>query len=731
MHSFRVPGLHPRSTMLNRYADRTLGTHDMRAVGQHLIGCTACRARVDRIRQLGDLARAEPAPVPTSAMLGRIIARREGGERVILPVADVEPARRFPAWRMLGAAAVVLAIGGAAVFSSRTATAASDDGTLTFAPALPHAGAEVEAVYRPSARFTGDSVLVLRARFVAAARDVPPDFEPAPAIQRMAMTRRGDGTFHVRFTLPPVAVYAVLAVEDTGAQRLDTHGGRLWELLTSDEAGDPGYQALLAASGGRVGWDARHEAARALVAHFPDSLDAWRTLTFLNAVARGESDTASIAASRRALARFDSAARRDGTTDVGTISSLYWMAQGLRDSARATYWKAYVHRVAPRSRLGAQLHAVAAVETIPRDAHSIVRALPALEQLWRDVGAIDPTFTTFGLQGAAAAKDPVAIARWGRRYRDMTHDARSSRQWVGGELVKYASSRQEGLALLRSLLAPVDVVTDPRRRLRQAANERQRELDEEHAVALQGIGEGLLADHQHDAALDTLRLSARTGWNVDRFRDIAAAALSAGDTADAARMFALVAADPGVAVSFVDSARTRLGANVSSAEWQRALSESRVELRKRILATSVHTPLRGERVHLRSASGATETFAQLSAGHVTVVAFGADLNYKASVVNLAEMQSLAADIGAQHARVVVIALHPWSAGMLDSLRVRHTPIDVRFDDAHEADRAFSAYGFPIYYVVDASGTIRFAYSRVRDLRAQVATLTTEPQVARR
>jgi len=152
-------------------------------------------------------------------------------------------------------------------------------------------------------------------------------------------------------------------------------------------------------------------------------------------------------------------------------------------------------------------------------------------------------------------------------------------------------------------------------------------------------------------------------------------------------------------------------------------------MRERILATAARTPLHGDRVHLRLATGETRTFAQLAAGHVTVVAFGADLEHKGSPVNLAAMQGLATSLAAQGARVVVIALHPWRPGMVDSVRARKVPVDVVFDDHHEAERAFDAYGFPIFCVVDASGTIRFTYSQMGELRAQVAALTHETQVA--
>jgi|GEM_PF-4270352 len=702
----------------------------MRSVSEHLIACRICKHEVERVKELGEMARAEMGPGATSAMLERILARREAGERVILPLEDKAPASTRRPWSRVAAAAVVVIAVSAALLVRRSATAAGGDGDVAFSPVNPRPGVQVDAVYRPSERFVGDSVLILRARFVSASRDVPTSYAPTPAtIERLVMKRASDGSFHARFTFPSGVSYSSFAVEDPDALRVDSHRGALWELLAGDANGRPTFGGLRAATTGRIGWDARHNAARALVATFPDSISAWETLTFTSNVTRGETDTTLLAASRRALIRFDDAARRSGNVDVSMVSSLQALSNAVRDSARLEYWQAYALKNAPRSRLGALLRAVAIIRTGYRDSLSRVRTQPALERLWQDVGAVDPSFTTFGLQGAEHAGDPAAIARWGRRYRDMMHDSPEARRWVGGELVKYAASRQDGLAMLRSLLVPVDVVSDRRRRLRQSAPDRRRELDEDRAAVLQQIGEGLLADGNHMGALDTLRLAGRTGWSVQRFRDIASAALSAGDTTDAAQMFALVAVDPETPAAFADSARARLGAHASVAAWKGMIVQAQETMRERILATAARTPLHGDRVHLRLATGETRTFAQLAAGHVTVVAFGADLEHKGSPVNLAAMQGLATSLAAQGARVVVIALHPWRPGMVDSVRARKVPVDVVFDDHHEAERAFDAYGFPIFCVVDASGTIRFTYSQMGELRAQVAALTHETQVA--
>jgi hypothetical protein len=722
--------IHPRNTTLNRYADRTLDPSRMRRVSEHLIGCLRCRENVDQINDLGTRARAGIAPVASSEMLDRILARRQAGERVILPTPHETRERLGSRWRIVAAAAICVIAGTTALLLSRNATAATGDGELSFLPAHPQPGTAIDATYRPSERFSTDTVLMLRARFVSSPRDVPPGFEKVPpTVVRFPMHRAPDGAFHLGFTLPANAIYSAFAIEDSSATRIDANHGRRWELLAYEAGGRPRYDALLAATRERSGWDARHDAARLLVTHYPDSIQSWETISFTENVVHSTSDSAATAMHRKALARFDASERRSVHPSSETMAQLFAFAQTLHDTARLAYWRERVLRESPRSRTAIQLRGVNAIERQRPNPNAFARALPELDSIWNDVGAIDPSFTTFGLQSAIAAKEPAAISRWGARYRDMTHDARDSREWVGRELVKYPQSRAEGLQLLRTILTPRDVVSDPNRGLRQTATARRRDDDELRAETLQHIGEALLADHQQVAALDTLRLAAGVSWNLERFRSIASASLAVGDTADAIRMLALVAADPATPETFNDSARSTLGRAVSDAQWSVHRKDATTTMHSRVLALSIHHPLRGDRVRLLTPSGEKRTFAQLADGHITVVAFGADLQRKGSPVDLHEMQRLSVALAEDDARLVVIALHPRTPGMPEALRQRKLSIDVYFDEQHEADRAFNAYGFPIYCVVDARGAIRFSYSDVEQLRVQVRALAQERQLA--
>jgi hypothetical protein len=54
---------------------------------------------------------------------------------------------------------------------------------------------------------------------------------------------------------------------------------------------------------------------------------------------------------------------------------------------------------------------------------------------------------------------------------------------------------------------------------------------------------------------------------------------------------------------------------------------------------------------------------------------------------------------------------------------------VAFDLEHDAVRAFEAYGIPMYFVVDADGDLRFAYSSLDELLVQVSVLAQQQRVA--
>jgi hypothetical protein len=89
--------LHPRRSSLVAFATGDAFTGRSR-VAKHLGRCAECRRFVGFTQRLEKVASALPAPTPADDLLGRALAARTAGERVILP-AKLEPQHpaRFPA----------------------------------------------------------------------------------------------------------------------------------------------------------------------------------------------------------------------------------------------------------------------------------------------------------------------------------------------------------------------------------------------------------------------------------------------------------------------------------------------------------------------------------------------------------------------------------------------------------------------------------------------------------
>jgi peroxiredoxin len=635
-----------------------------------------------------------------------------------------------PRLAVAAAAVLVLTVGAIAVLARRSATAASENGTLSFSPALARPGEVITVTYWPPQRFDGESVLALRARFSPAPQDVPPGYESEAAVVARVMMRRGtDGLFRQTLTFPSNAAYGAFVVEDSAAERIDTNARRYWEMLATDPDGRPTFAALTAAADRSVrGWNGRYDAARALVRAYPDSLTSWRELAFMEVVSRGQPTPAVRAAHRAALDRFDRAARSESSLTPERLGMLMWYAITVKDSAREAYWRARLLEEAPRSPLAVQERTVAILRRFHKDTLATDPTLTALEALWTEVGPAHPILPLSGFQVAVRSRDPRAIERWGDRWYATPHHPSWVETTVAEEYAKYPRLRAKSLAMLRRRLAPTDAIEGRGRGLSETASARRQALEDERAATLQHIGEALLASGAREAALDTLRLAATVGWNRERLRSVAAAALSAHDTTEAVQNLALVALDPQTSPVFADSARAMIGFHPLDARWSAALDAAAPVLRTRVLGTSIRRSLRGREITLTSPDGTRRSFAKLAGGRITVVAFGLELA-RPGLVDANAMQRLAARLSQWNAQVLAIDVaEPRTPETVGLVQRRGLTYPIAFDLEHDAVRAFEAYGIPMYFVVDADGDLRFAYSRLDDVLVQVSVLA-QQQVA--
>jgi hypothetical protein len=164
-----------------------------------------------------------------------------------------------------------------------------------------------------------------------------------------------------------------------------------------------------------------------------------------------------------------------------------------------------------------------------------------------------------------------------------------------------------------------------------------------------------------------------------------------------------------------------LGLTVTDPRWMSARAEAPGLMRERVLATATRRPLPLDSVRLTDAAGRSRSLKEIAGGHVTIVAFGLDLRV-GSPVNVANMNRIAAKLGPD-VKVIAISITPRPANAEALVRARGIRFGAYFDPANDADRAFNAYGFPMYFVMDAAGDLRFAYSSPSQLLAQASVLT--------
>lgn len=100
--------LHPRDHKLIRYADGDVPERVRGSIARHLLRCTRCRGVVEALGAVhGSMTE---SPEPPDDLLTRVLARRQAGERVVLPLSDLYPARAFrriTGYVVAGAAAIV------------------------------------------------------------------------------------------------------------------------------------------------------------------------------------------------------------------------------------------------------------------------------------------------------------------------------------------------------------------------------------------------------------------------------------------------------------------------------------------------------------------------------------------------------------------------------------------------------------------------------------------------
>jgi thiol-disulfide isomerase/thioredoxin len=563
--------------------------------------------------------------------------------------------------------------------TTRTVSAGGRTGELRFEPAEPHRGDAVDVTYLPSGLLGQHDRLVLRARYRSAADD----WYNRGAMQRTAgtLTRGRDGAFRTTVRLPDSVVYAVFAVEDPAGRVVDHNDRRLWELLIHDAEQQPTYEALDQRVADMMGrnWEVAFETVRHMTSLYPARPAAWSLLLMFErwVLGREAADSARRSHQERS-SEFDQRYLKQATLSAAQVFEMGSYAMYVEDRDRARYWR-------DRLRQDFPYHP----RVIFQRANDLRTEYP--EQPAAYLAAVEPLWSD--LQAARI------------RYR-------------AGSMLRRAPLRTQAMDWIRQELDRLDRSPAAYRPLTRTVGA-QRAVDHKASqLLLADLGKALLETGDTAAALDTLELAGGRGWNPEAFRMVVDLWLAVGDTVKALENVAKVAIDPGTDSTFADSVRMTLG--VDAGRWQSLAAGARVQMRETVLADAGSRRLRTP-IRLRTGGGRVERLEDLSAGRITLVAFWSRFCGPA-VQQLPRLQQLAEQLDALGVQVVTVIDEPLAADVEQFLREKGLSLPVYYDVRRDAARAFIQFAQPEYYLVDASGQIRFERSGLEDIVRQATVL---------
>lgn len=700
--------LHPTLDELSdaRHARRGMEGDAVRAeVAEHLLQCGRCQESMRYLESLN--AGIAELSQPTLAVNAktRMLAARAEGARAMLPVADPAPrtSRRLLAAASI-AAVVALGAGSLLISGTHDVEAGTPSGTLTFSTSTPMTGQVVAVRYRPSARLSQFDTLQLRARLRSTDGRSYSTGMVAATVARLA--KQKDGTYTGSLLLADSVVYAALAVEDPPGSEIDDNGGRTWELLRADSTGRVVLPALDQRTHDLMGrnWAEGFATARRMVKEYPDQVDAWSWLRNFQSWSGYSADSV------RALHLghvMDFDKRLRGRMDLSgeQVGQMYWYARSV-DTGIANYWNRRMIRENANAPFVTQNRMFAVLSELSRE-RDTVRALARLDTLWANASAErQAQVASYATTIAVASRNSAEMRRWSNRILSGNPKSSSTVRAVASDFIRVPALRGEGLTLLRNELARLSQVGPESRALNETVAAQRSRLNRSRLATLAALGQGLVADGQNRAALDTLSLATSAGWDADVFRAVRTASLAAHDTATAVTMSARLVVDPRTSGSQRDSL-SRFGVAATSASiWNTALQRERGELVRRTVGeANVRTV--SSKVRVRALDGTDRDLRTMTQGKVTIVAFWSRFCQPA-IEALPGLQRVAERVQANGGQVVTIVDEVAPSTELTTFLSSHkVAMPVYLDAAQEASRAFNQWGTPYFYLLDAKGRIVF------------------------
>jgi len=598
---------------------------------------------------------------------------------------------------------------------------------LRFSPEAPLSNSHIQVTYTPIERLAGEQELVLRGHF-RTERDGM--YNGGLRNTAFAILKpEPNGTFAASFTLPAQVVYAAFVVEDKTGQRIDANGRDLFELLIHAEDGQPLYHSLMQRAYDFAGrnWITAYESNRLGMELYPDSLAGWSTLRFHEDVALGSTGSDSLLAwHQENFAGVHEEYARRTPLSPATVVAIQGYADDVEDSVAVAFWTERARNEGRGTRSWAQIVGIETVQKFfeDRDADA---ALAAFEEYWPDAEGTGSQMLSWALNVATEwnrAPDLPAADRWIER---MLADG-GSKFSAARRLASFPERRERALELARQGLERsaragtehADLVAHPGRPLGRTVSEYARTRARQWADRLVTYSELLSAAGEEDEALEALEEAAATAVDPEVFQRLADVKLSRGDTAGAARDYAVVAADPLTHADQADSLAALVGQNTESPEWHTLLESAEARMLPRIVADTVRWAPKSS--SLADKNGNRVLLSDLIEGRNTVLVFWArSCGYSvAEIPQVVRLRELLESTGVQ---ILSITTDDQPGpDMEEFIAARGVTYPVYYDLAAEAKNAFGVSGIPSYFILDASGRVRFAFSQVTDIARQVEAL---------